>query len=286
MRQMTANGVPMACVDLGQGPAILLVHGFPLDHSMWDRQVDSLAAGHRVIAPDLRGFGKNPPTGAAPDSIQPHSVIGDRSKDPVHDMELFADDLNALLDALEVREPVVFCGLSMGGYIGWQFVRKYRRRLRGLICCDTRAVADAPAMIATRMAIIEHVQVHGTAWLANESLPKLFGPRCATEQPETLAKMREVVLHNSPAGICAALRGMAARPDCTSLLATIDLPTLVLVGEHDSISTPGEMLAIADAIADAKCVVIENAGHMAPLEQPEQANAALLDFLARIEAGS
>src|SRR5262245_18723810 len=125
MQHFQIGAVRLAVATAGhEGHPLLLVHGFPLDHTIWQPQIDYFANHCRVIAPDLRGFG---------DSDVTSDVVT---------MEQMADDLHSLLDALEVREPVIFCGLSMGGYIGWQFWRKYRRRVRAMILCDTRAVAD------------------------------------------------------------------------------------------------------------------------------------------------
>src|SRR4051812_44040363 len=127
----------VAYIDRGRGPAILLVHGFPLDHTMWESQIDALSARFRVIAPDLRGFGQTPLG-----SFDPSIGIP---------MERYADDLAELLNALDVQERIVLIGFSMGGFIGWQFVRKYPQRLRALIQCDTRAAADTDEARAGRL---------------------------------------------------------------------------------------------------------------------------------------
>ena len=126
MKSIAANGTELYYDDRGAGSPLLLMHGFPLDHSMWaDLRLDGDAV-FRLIAPDLRGFGNSPARGETTS------------------MELFADDLAGLLDSLEIDEPSVVCGLSMGGYVALQFWRKHRRRLRALIFCDTRAAADSP----------------------------------------------------------------------------------------------------------------------------------------------
>lgn len=255
----------LAYVDRGTGPAILLVHGFPLDHTMWAAQIESLARRYRVIAPDLRGFGRSP-LGA----IDPSQGVS---------MEQYADDLAELLDALQIAEPIVLVGLSMGGYIAWQFVRKYPERLRALAQLDTRAAADTADARAGRLKMAEHVAEWGTTRVAGMMGPRLLSQRAFQQRPEIVAAVRRVVECTSAAAIAAAQRGMAARPDVTDLLPSIRVPTLVIVGDEDVISPPEEMRAIAAGIPGAEFVVIPESGHMTTMEQPEAVNEALLRFL-------
>lgn len=262
-RLVQAGGCRFQVFDRGQGPPLLFVHGFPLDHTMWSGQLEHFAATHRVIAPDLRGFGRSDAT--------PGLVT----------MEQMADDCAALLDALGVAGPVTYCGLSMGGYVGWQFVRKYAPRLRGLVLCDTRAVPDSPEAADNRRKLAAHVLAHGTEAVASAMLPKLFAPATVETHPELVEATRRVILAAQPAGVAAAQEGMAARPDARPLLASIRVPTLVVVGEADAISPPQEMRELAGAIAGSRFVALAGAGHMAPLEQPERFNAALAEFLCR-----
>src|SRR5437588_1423727 len=156
---------------VGNLPVLLLVHGFPLDHTMWKYQLDGLADVARVIAPDLRGFGRS---GVTPGTVSPDTL----SPDTVS-MERYADDLAGLLDALKIGEKIVFCGLSMGGYIAWQFWRKYSSRVAKLILCDTRAAPDTPDAAKTRLTTAERVQKTGTQALAELMLGKLFAPATA-----------------------------------------------------------------------------------------------------------
>lgn len=261
MKTLEVNGIELAAVDLGAGVPVVLVHGFPLDHTMWNAQIEALPVRCRVIAPDLRGFGRSGVT------------------DGKVTMEQFADDLASLLDALGVDEPVVLCGLSMGGYVTWQFWRKYPQRVRGLVLCDTRAIADAPEVAAGRLQAADRVLAEGPASLADAMLPKLFADATVRNEPGLVESLRRVILSGSRMGMAAASRGMAERPDVTGMLARIDCPCLVLVGECDTISSPGEMRSIAEAIADARFVPISDAGHMSPMENPAGVNAAMLEFL-------
>lgn len=198
-------------------------------------------------------------------------------------MDQYADDLAGLLDGLGIREPVVLCGLSMGGYVAFQFWRKYAARLRGLILCDTRATADAPEVAAGRLAMAERVLCEGPSPLVDAMMPRLFGESTRRLHPEIVKGLRRVMMGNDPRGIAAAARGMAVRPDMTSALGQIRCPTLAIVGEHDIISMPAEMRGIAAAIPGARFVQIPAVGHMAPLENPLAVNEAICAFLQSID---
>jgi pimeloyl-ACP methyl ester carboxylesterase len=195
-------------------------------------------------------------------------------------MQQMADDLAGLLDALAVREPIVFCGLSMGGYVAWQFALRHRPRLSRLILCDTRAIADTPEAAAGRLKTAERVLTEGPGVVAEAMLPKLFAPDTAQNQPQVVEATRQVILQTKPAGIAAALHGLAQRPDVTEHLPRIDVPTLVICGEHDAISPPAEMEQFATKMPQARFVKIAGAGHMAPLEAPQAVNVAIKEFLA------
>ncbi len=264
LNRIDIPGATLSVADVGQGTPILCVHGFPLDHTMWRQQLAELSRGHRCIAPDLRGFGQS-------------SVTAGKVS-----MEQFADDLAALLDALGITEPVVLCGLSMGGYIAWEFVRRHAARLRALILCDTRAVPDSPDAVANRLKLAEDVVRLGPELVADAMLPRLFAPNTTAHRPEWVHELRQVMLATNPQGIAAASRGMAERGDARPLLPTIDCPTLVIVGEHDVISPPAEMRDFASAIPQSVFQIIADAGHMAPLEQPLATNAAICQFLAAV----
>lgn len=256
----------VVCAE-GKGPPIVLLHGFPLDHSMWESQFDSFASSYRVIAPDLRGFGG--------------STLPTEDQDKaVSTMAEMADDLVEDLEFLEVNEPIVLCGLSMGGYVALEFWRRHRTRLAGLILCDTRAAPDTPEAAKGRHETAAKVLAAGnTESLTEGMIPKLFAPLTIEKQPDIVEKMRQRMLATTPAGAAAALRGMAERIDFRPKLAEIALPTLVIVGEHDAISSPEEMRSFAEQIPEATFEVIPRAGHMAPLENPGPVNAAIRRFL-------
>jgi 3-oxoadipate enol-lactonase len=264
MTFVDVDGARFRVLDRGTGLPILLVHGFPLDHSMWNEQIEILSAEHRVIAPDLRCCGESPDaTGTVT-------------------MEQMADDMIGVLDALGVDEPVVFCGLSMGGYVAWQFWRKYPTRLRALVLCDTRSQGDSTEAAQSRQKMIDHLLRAGTQYVAEAMLPRLFAAATFDKLPDTVARIKSKILAARPQSVAAVLRGLMARPDFTGHLPAIQVPTLVMVGDQDAISAPAEMEAMAGAIPGARFKVVPDAGHMPPLENPAVFNAELRRFLAEI----
>ncbi|EAQ77251.1 alpha/beta fold hydrolase [Blastopirellula marina] len=264
---MQGERIPIGEVTLnvvirGEGEPVLLAHGFPLDHSMWEAQINVLAAeGYQVIAPDLRGFGESDP---ATDKTT---------------MAQFADDLSRLLAKLNVTQPVTFCGLSMGGYIAWQFFQRHRTRLARLILCDTRANDDDEKVARGRLVMAAEVERFGVAKVPSTMVPKLLSPISFEKNAAVVQSLEAMILRQDPAGVAAAQRGMAERENVVHLLPTIDVPTLVICGEADSITPPDVMQEIAAAIADSQYVEIAGAGHMAPMERSVEVNTAILNFL-------
>lgn len=249
----------------GSGTPLLLVHGFPFHHGMWQSQLENLSRVCQVIAPDLRGFGSSevPP---------PDSTLS---------MERFADDLAALLDHLVVDE-VVYCGLSMGGYIGWAFCRSYPQRLKGLIACDTLATPDTEEAAAARQSNAQKVMEAGPEFLVEGMIPKLFGEKSHQTNPAAVEQVEAMIRNTAPVTIAAALRGMAERPDSTELLPTIQVPTLVVCGSDDVISPPDKMKTIAEAVPHSSFLEIPDAGHLSPLEQPGVFNQAVSNWLTTL----
>lgn len=262
MKRISIGEIELNVVEQGTGAPLLLVHGFPLDHQMWKGQLDDLSKDFRVIAPDLRGFGQSDCHG--------ETVL----------MEQFADDLANLLAALGVDEPITLCGLSMGGYVAWEFWRRHEARLQRLILCDTRAAPDTDEVAATRRKTADQVLREGPEVLVENMIPKLFTPRSQVEMRHVIATTSQIIQSSRPEGLAAALRGMARRRDATPWLPEIKIPSLVLCGQQDVISSVVEMQSIADAIPNASFVVIPACGHMAPLESPTQTNKAIREFLA------
>ena len=261
MPTVKVHEIDLHYVERGRGTPLILVHGFPLDHTMWQGQLEGLSDRYRVIAPDLRGFGAS--------GVTPGLAT----------MPLMADDLAQLLDALAIREPIALCGLSMGGYVAWQFGLRHRERLAKLILCDTRAIGDNAETAANRIGLADRVQKEGPAFVAETMLPKLFAPSTVEAKAPCVDASRQVILRTDPKGIAAASRGMAQRPDVTPWLSRFDMPALVLCGQYDTISKPDEMRGFAEQMPQARFVQIAGAGHMAPLEKPMEVNAAIREFL-------
>lgn len=262
-KQVAVGDSIMNVVDAGSGQSLLFVHGFPLDHSMWRFQLPEFARRYRVICPDLSGFGESP-----------------ASQKPISMMS-FADELAQLLDALQVNEPVVFCGLSMGGYIGWQFWKNHSDRLSHLVACDTRAANDSPEIARARKIAAQSVRNTGTQPVADAMVEKLFFQRNDPATKPVVDSVYDVMLRTEPESIACAQLAMADRLDATSWLPEIKIPVLFVVGEHDIITPPQEMRANADLVANADFFEIGEAGHLAPLEQPIEFNQRLATFLDR-----
>jgi 3-oxoadipate enol-lactonase len=262
MKRIDIGGFELAVEQRGAGPVLLLVHGFPLDHGMWHEQIEGLGQDFRVVAPDLRGFGES--------GVTPGTVT----------MDQFADDLAALLDALGIDHPVALCGLSMGGYVAFAFCRRHLGRLGHLILCDTRADADSRQVRQARLGMAEQVLNSGSSSVVAAMLPRLLAEATTQRRPAVVDCLAEMIQSMDPQGIAAAQRGMAAREAATTILGQIDVPTLVVCGQHDSVSPPVNMQTMAAAIPDARFVEIPDAGHMSPMENPAAVNAAIRDFLA------
>ena len=258
------NDVELSYVDRGAGLPVLFVHGFPLDGTLWQPQLDGLSDEYRVIVPDLRGFGGSTVSLAMT-------------------MEQYADDLQVLLDELGIDE-VVLAGLSMGGYIALAFCRLTPNRLRGLVLVDTRPQADSDEARANRTATGKRVMAHGAAALADSMLDRLLSPATFKDQPDLVSTVRDMMARQSAFGIVAALYGMSERPDSRPTLGDISVPTLVMVGVDDVITPVAEAESMVEAVPGSELVVIPDAGHLSNLEQPQAFNQALREFLvSRVE---
>lgn len=257
-------------------PAIVLLHGYPFDRSMWREQIDFLSThGYRVVAPDLRGFGES----VAQTSVCEPSEIDHRLKSvPLTTMDDMARDVAALMDELKIDQAVVG-GLSMGGYVALEFAKLFPARLDGLVLAGTRAPADSEQERQARLQQVEQMFAKGMSGIAEASLPKLLAPWTLAEKPEVVARIREMILRSDPKGASAAQRGMAARRDYSDDLPGINMPTLVIVGREDPIRPVADAEFMHDRIRESRLEIIEDAAHMTNMEQPEVFNAALLNFL-------
>ena len=255
-----SGNVSLAAEVRGDGPAVLLIHGFPLDHTLWAHQVATLK-GWRRIAPDLRGV-----SAAADDASS---------------MALYADDLVRLLDELRVPNAVV-AGHSLGGYIAFELLRRHPDRVLGLMLVDTRAEADTAEARAAREALMEVARHQGQAAVAERMLPRLLGRASQRTQPHLAPQVRQMAERWSVPGMAGALAAMRDRPDSTSLLPTIAVPTLVVVGEEDELTPPALSRAMTAAIPSAAMTTIAAAGHLSPLEAPSALSRVMAEFLEAV----
>ena len=256
------NGIDIDWRERGQGDAILFVHGFPLNSAMWEAQLAELPRGWRGIAPDLRGFGATT-----------------EGTEDAYTMELFARDLAALLDHLEIERAVV-CGLSMGGYIAFEFWRLFRERVRALVLCDTRSGPDTEEGRRARYRLAERVRAEGVQAVVDAMLPKMTALSTRITQPGVPEAIRAMMRETPPRTLIRTLQGMAQRADAEPVLRTIDVPALVVFGAEDTITSRGQIEMLARGIRGARLEAIEAAGHVPNMEQSDVFNRALAAFLA------
>lgn len=267
MPQAQVNNINIAYEERGSGTPLVLVHGFPLDKRMWELQLEGLSRRFRVIAVDLRGHGESD-AGTVP-----------------YSMDLFADDLKGLLDALQIRRAAV-CGFSMGGYAVFAFCRKYPQRLQALILADTRPQPDTEEAKAGRETGAQTALTQGTKGITDGFLGRLITAEHRDSRPDLVDKLRTIMESTPAAAVAADLRAMAARPDSVPTLAQITVPTLVIVGDQDGVTPPADAQLMAEQIRGATLVTIGNAAHASNLEQAEAFNEAIASFLAAVPAAT
>ncbi|WIY06862.1 alpha/beta fold hydrolase [Amycolatopsis mongoliensis] len=256
----------LAYDDLGpeNGRPVLLVHGHPFDRSMWRPQAEHLVArGHRVVTPDLRGYGTSESTG---------TKTG---------LDVFANDLVELADHLGMHR-FVLGGLSMGGQIAMQLVQDHPGRVEALVLADTFPGLDTPPAKQARIDTAARITEEGMHGYADELLPKMISKQTRATRPDVEAHVRKMMRNAPREGAAAALRGRAERPDYTEGLTKIAVPTLVVVGSEDEFTPVADAELIHRKIAGSALVVVAGAGHLPNLERETEFNEALSTFLTRI----
>ncbi|MEU5363390.1 alpha/beta fold hydrolase [Streptomyces sp. NPDC005925] len=266
MSSTTVNGATLHYDDLGpsDGVPVALVHGHPFDRSLWAPQAEALvAAGYRVVLPDLRGYGDS--------DVTPGKVF----------LSGFADDLAALLDHLGVARAVVG-GVSMGGQIAMQFHRCHPERVRALVLSDTSAPAETAEGRESRNRLADRLLAEGMGGYADEVIDKMLAAYNVTALPEVAARVLAMMRATDPRGAAAAVRGRAERPDYRDSLPAVGVPTLVVVGADDAYTPVAQAEDICRLVPHSVLRVVDDAGHLPSAEQPGRFNAVLLEFLKEV----
>ena len=242
----------------GNGPDIVLLHPFPLNHHFWDSVTPQLSTRYRVIFPDLRGHGD--------------SELGEG---PVT-MQKLADDLSRLCREERIGKAF-FVGVSIGGYLLFEFWRQYRDQVAALVLANTRPGAETSEGKANRLQLADRVLREGTDRFVEEMLAKLLSQTTRTNRPDIVDAARKMMQSMSADDIAGVQRGMAERPDSVATLATINVPTLLIAGEEDSIPL-NEFELMRERISGSRLQVISQVGHYAALEKPAEFAALLRTF--------
>lgn len=246
--------------SLGEGPAIVLLHPFPVDHEFWLPVAERLGTRYRVVLPDLRGHGESE-VGEGPATMEKHAA-----------------DIARVMDNAEIgRAPLV--GVSIGGYALFEFWRNRRDRVTALGLCNTKAGADSPEARAGRLQAANDVLERGTEPFFESMIPKVLAKTTREMRPDLVDGALRMMRKMSPAGVAQVQRGMAARPDSVETLKTINVPTLLVTGDEDAMTGVNEAELMRQHIPGSQLRVISKAGHYSPWEQPEEAAKLLRQFL-------
>jgi pimeloyl-ACP methyl ester carboxylesterase len=251
----------MSYTERGSGDPVVLLHAFPLNSKMWEPQTKILSESHRIITPDYPGFGRS-----AYSEFEPN-------------VSHYAEGVLELLDELEL-ERVVLGGLSMGGYVAFACLRLFPERVSALILANTRPDPDSEEVRENRENMARRVEREGVEVLAEMQMERLLSSNTLENDRSVVSEVESLMLESSPEGVISALGAMRDRPDSTPLLAEIEIPTLVIGGEEDAISSPEVMGDMAAKIPDSEHHTIPGAGHLSNLEAPEEFNGLLKNFLA------
>jgi pimeloyl-ACP methyl ester carboxylesterase len=245
-----------------QGLSVVFIHGFPFNLEMWKPQLSAFSNAIRFIAYDVRGHGA--------------SSIGDGQ----YTIELFVDDLIALLGYLNIKKTVL-CGLSMGGYIALRAYEKHPDRISGLILCDTKSEPDTNEAKIKRAASIKEIKESGVAVYADNFVKSIFWEKTFDKNPEIVKAIKQMICNNSPIGICGTLLALASRTDTTQALSFINIPTCIMVGEYDKLISLSNAQAMHKAIIGSELHILPEAGHMSNLENDLEFNKRISSFLKK-----
>lgn len=260
---VTVNGLPLYVEDSGGSqPAVVLIHGFPFNSTMWEPQLEALFGRCRTIVYDVRGHGKSDPG------------------DGIFTIDSHVDDLFGLLDVLRPG-PVIAVGLSMGGYILQRAMEREPGRFRALVLADTRSDSDSNEARLKRAENIKNVRSKGSLAFAEGFIPNVIAPS-STSRKDLVGKIRGMISAIEPRHIAGTLLALASRPDTSESLARMGIPVLFVVGALDKTSPPELMERMHKAVPGSSYVVIPDAAHVSNLENPAAFNAAVTEFLDRL----
>lgn len=250
MAHVNVNGIQLAYQRRGSGTPLVLLHGFPLDHHLWDEVVPLLEDTFDVIAPDLRGFGNS-------------TMI-----DVPHRMDDYASDIAGLLDHLNISKAAIV-GHSMGGYVALAFARLYPERVRGLGLVSSQVLADPPERKEGRYKSAADVSANGIGSVVESMTPKF------TSDEELQSYARASMERQPPAAYIGALKAMAERADSTPLLSSLHVPVVIIHGDADALIPVDRAREVKAALLQAHLVEISGAGHMPMMEAKEETAEAL-----------
>ena len=259
--KLMVNSLLVNYTDVGyeEAPVIIFIHGFPLNMSMWNKQVELFKGNFRVITYDIRGHGD--------------SDTGNES----FSIDLFVNDLISLMDVLRIKKATL-CGLSMGGYIALNAIECYPDRFDAVVLCDTTCRKDSPVAKTKRKKTIESIIKNGVINYASESLKTLFAPDSFTTKADEISCVKKMILNTTELSLCSTLLALSSRNDTCSALKDIKVPVLILVGEEDAITPPDFAQFMHQNIKDSTLQIINSAGHLSNLENPEEFNHHLKKF--------
>lgn len=258
------NNFQLSYDDLGEGSIpIIFLHGFPFDKTMWQGQLEFLKHSYRLIPIDIRGFGK---------SIDEESPLS---------IDLFTDDVIQFMDLLSIEKAII-CGLSMGGFIALNTMKKFSERIEALILCDTQCIADTTEVKEKRYKIIDEIEVDGATNFNEGFIKSVFHKDSLTTKKELVEQLKSVVFSNPKNIIIQGLIVLAERSETCSILKEISIPTLIICGREDEVTPLAQSEMMNEAIDGSILCVIEKAGHVSNLEQPHKFNKHLLDFLTAL----
>lgn len=260
-KKLELNNIWISYDDIGVGKTpILFLHGFPFNKSMWENQVDFLKDSYRILTLDIRSFGQ---------SLDNHIEVS---------IELFSNDLIQFMNALELKK-VIICGLSMGGFIALNAVKKHPKRFSALILCDTQCAVDTKEQKAKRIETIKEIELNGISNFTSNFLEAVFHEETFATKIGLVAKIESDILANTPAIIVSGLKALASRAETCSSINKIEIPTLIICGREDQVTPLSQSEFMHRIIKNSTLKIIENAGHLSNLEQPEAFNTELLEFL-------